>query len=99
MAVALTDKEIFLQELKTMECGEKAELETKLKSRGLSQDVINETYKELNLVSVIQQGYDGLGKLRYKITSFGNDYCDVFSSFDSIKQELVAIKASVQNAL
>ena len=99
MAATLAEKEIFLQELKEMKYGEKAELETRLKNRGLSQEVINDTYKELNLVGVIQQGYDGLGRLRCKITSFGNDYCDTFSSFDSIKQGLIAIKNNVQCAL
>jgi len=93
MSVTLVEKEKFLQELKKMEYGEKATLKSNLKNLGLSEEVIEDAYKEFNLVGVFSHGYDGLCKLRFSLTDFGKKYCDTFLSFNQIKQGLVAIKS------
>jgi len=93
MGSTLANKKIFLEILQqSVGNGEMKELKEKLVNRGLSLDVIADLEKELNLVGVISHGYDGLGQLRYKITDFGKEYCDTFSSFERINKELDAIK-------
>jgi len=92
MAITLVEKEKFLQELKKMGYGEKAILESNLKNLGLSEDVISDIYKKLNLAGVIRHGCDGLGKLIFELTPFGKKYCDVFLSFNQINERLIAIK-------
>lgn len=92
MAATLNDRKIFLQTLKNIMWGEKAVLESKLRESGLSQEVINDLYEELNCVGVIRQGYDGLGNSRFMLTSFGNEYGTAFLSVDQIKERLITLK-------
>jgi len=91
MTIALAEREIILRELKSMPCGNKADLESKLKSFGLSSKVIEDVCGELGLVGVIRYGYDGLGNLRFKLTDFGQSYCDSFLSFHDTEQRLIRL--------
>lgn len=78
------------------EHGEKEELEKLWKECGLSPEEIDDEYRKLNLTGVIQQGYDGLGKLRFGLTSFGKDYCNSCLTFNDINSGLEEIKAGLK---
>ena len=79
-----------------MSCGNKAELESKLKRVGLSSTVIEDVCEELSLVGVIHHGYDGLGKLRFKLTDFGKNYCDSFLSLRETEDRFTRLIEKLQ---
>jgi len=92
MTATLEERNIFLQTLKNMGCGKKADLESKLRDADLSKDVINDLYEELNCVGVIRGGYDGLGESRFMCTDFGENYIIAFLSVVQIKEGLSTLK-------
>jgi len=98
--VAANKKEIIqriLQEIEVMNyCGAKKELVERLTKSSFSGAIIDNAYKELCLVGIIKQGYDGLGNLRFRLTSFGEKHRNFFSSCDEIRQGLRGIKSRMQ---
>ena len=91
MEVTLNARKEILRELRKMSCGSKTELVSSLKRLDLSSKTIDDVCEELGLVGVIRHGYDGLGELRFKLTDFGEDYCDSFLSFSDTKQGLAKL--------
>lgn len=88
MTVTLVDREKILRELKKMSCGKKADLVLNLQNVDILSEKTNDICEELGQVGVVRHGYDGLGELRFKLTDFGNDYCDSYLSLHDTKQRL-----------
>ena len=96
MVVTLNEKREILQEVNRMKNGEVKELKTNLRNMGFSQVVIDNVYYELSMTGIIKQGYDGLGNLRFHITNFGENYCNISLSFGKITQGFIDITNSVR---
>lgn len=95
MKITLGDKKKILQEVNKMRNGEVNELKSNLQRLGLSQTVIDDVYTDLIMTGIIKQGYDGLGKLRFHVTNFGENYYNISLSFGKIRQGFIDITNSV----
>jgi len=88
----MTPRERLLRALKERKVGYTEELKAQLIGPDFSPNLFDDIYKELGLVGVIRQGYDGLGHLRFKLRNFGEDYCDSFLLFGDAKNRLINLK-------
>ena len=57
--------------------------------KGLSPEAAKSVCEEMGLIGVIQHGYDGANRKRYKTTKFGESYGNSFRRFPETKQRIV----------